>query len=156
LVDRDEIAIRWNTQTSPPLRLNGSDLFSNNLGTCGIAAHDKAFWSLANDSGSSNTLAITKIQAPSSSVPPGNGLLVKDLSGMHNWARANGISVALCQDSQRTAKDLLDELLIVGNSAPVYSGDELKIVPYDEVSNADNGAVYIAPTASGPIADLDD
>jgi hypothetical protein len=78
------------------------------------------------------------------------------LDNLHSWCRANGISVALCQDSQRSAKDMLDELLTVGNSAPVYSGDMLKIIPYDEVSAAGNGAVYNAPTASGPIADLTD
>jgi hypothetical protein len=78
------------------------------------------------------------------------------LDALHNWCRANGISVALCQDSQRSAKDLLDEMLTVGNSAAVYSGDTLKIIPYDEVSAAGNGAVYIASTASGPIANLTD
>jgi hypothetical protein len=78
------------------------------------------------------------------------------LDNLHSWCRANGISVALCQDSQRSAKDMLDELLTVGNSAAVYSGDMLKIIPYDEVSAAGNGAVYNAPTASGPIADLTD
>ena len=88
--------------------------------------------------------------------PPGNGALINDLSGLNNWCRANGISVALCQDSQRTAKDLLDELFTVGNSAPVYSGDILKVIPYDEVSGAGAGAIYIAPTASGPVANLGD
>jgi hypothetical protein len=78
------------------------------------------------------------------------------LDNLHNWCRANGISVSLCQDSQRSAKDMLDELLTVGNSAAVYSGDSLKIIPYDEVSAVGNGAVYTAPTASGPIADLTD
>jgi hypothetical protein len=76
------------------------------------------------------------------------------LDQLHNWCRANGISVALCQDSQRSAKDLLDELLTVGNSAAVYSGDKLKIIPYDEVSAAGNGSVYTAPTASGPVINL--
>jgi hypothetical protein len=78
------------------------------------------------------------------------------LDNLNNWCRANGISVSLCQDSQRSAKDMLDELLTVGNSAAVYSGDSLKIIPYDEVSAVGNGAVYTAPTASGPIADLTD
>lgn len=75
---------------------------------------------------------------------------------MHSWCRANGISVSLCQDSQRSAKDILDEQLCIGNSAPVYSGNEMKVIPYDEVSAVGNGEVYIAPTASGPIADLTD
>lgn len=73
-----------------------------------------------------------------------------------NWCRANGVGAALTQDSQRSAKDLLDELFIVMNSAPVYSGDQLKSIPYDEVSWAGNGAIYTAPTASGPIYYFDD
>jgi len=89
-------------------------------------------------------------------VAPGNGSLIEDLEPMRSWCRANGISVALVQDSQRSAKDLIDELLTIGNSAPVYSGDKVKIVPYDEVSGAGYGGVYIAPTAAGPIANLTD
>lgn len=73
-----------------------------------------------------------------------------------NWCRANGVGAALTQDSQRSAKDLLDELFLVMNSAPVYSGDQLKSIPYDEVSWAGNGAIYTAPTASGPIFYFDD
>jgi hypothetical protein len=88
--------------------------------------------------------------------PPGNGELIQDIEPLRKWCRANGISIALCQDSQRTAKDLLDELLTVGNSAPVYSGNRLKIIPYDEVSAAGFGAIYVSPTASGPVADLAD
>ena len=107
--------------------------------------------------------------------PPGNGELLGDivltesfsplvlqpavpvaLLDLHNWTLANGISAALNQDTQRTAKDLLDELSIIGNCAPVYSGDTLKFVPYDEVNQAGFGGNYIAPTASGPVAYLTD
>lgn len=88
--------------------------------------------------------------------PPGNGNLIEDLSPLNNWCRANGISVALCQDSQRTAKDMLDELLTVANSAAVYSGDRIEIIPYDEVSWAGNGAYYFSYSSAGPVADLTD
>ncbi len=88
--------------------------------------------------------------------PPGNGVLFGDLSALNNWCHANGISVSLCLDAQRTAKDLLDELLLVGNSAAVYSGSLVNVIPYDEVSSADNGAIYTSPTASGPAAYLTD
>lgn len=92
------------------------------------------------------------------SFPPGNGELLDPagLESLRSWCRANGISVALCQDSQRTAKDLLDELFTIGNSAPVYSGDQLKIIPYDEVSAVGNGAIFISPTAAGPSGDFTD
>ncbi len=88
--------------------------------------------------------------------PPGNGILFGDLTALNNWCRANGISISMNIDSQRAAKDLVDELLVVGNSAAVYSGNLVNIIPYDEVSNADNGAIYTAPTAAGPVAYLTD
>jgi len=89
-------------------------------------------------------------------LPYAPGSIARGLAGIYSWARANGISAAMVQDSQRSAKDVLDELLTIGNSAPVYSGNILKIIGYDEVSAAGNGAVYIAPTASGPVANLTD
>jgi hypothetical protein len=88
--------------------------------------------------------------------PPGNGLLLGDMTALQNWCRANGISAALNQDTQRACIDLLTELLTVANTAPVYSGATLELIPYDEVSAAGNGAIYIAPTASGPVAYLTD
>jgi hypothetical protein len=91
-----------------------------------------------------------------STTTPGNGALLGDLTLLNAWCRANGISVALVQDSQRSAKDLIDELLTVGNSAAVYSGDKLNIIPYDEVSNAGYGSIYVAPTAAGPVFNLTD
>lgn len=106
--------------------------------------------------------------------PPGVGLLLGEitesggspliiqpivpvaLEEMHNWCVANGMSVALNQDTQRTAKDIADELATVGNSAPVYVGDTLFLVPYDEISNVGWGAIYVAPTSGGPVAYLTD
>jgi Putative phage tail protein len=84
------------------------------------------------------------------------GSIAPGLEQMYSWCRANGISAALCLDAQRSAKDLLDELFTIGNCAPVYSGNILKVIPYDEVSNAGYGSIFIAPTASGPIASLGD
>jgi hypothetical protein len=92
----------------------------------------------------------------SSGSPPSVIVAPEALEGLHNWCCANGISAALNQDTQRTAKDMLDELTTLGNSAPVYSGDTLKLVPYDEVSTAGYGSIYVAPTASGPVVDLTD
>jgi hypothetical protein len=78
------------------------------------------------------------------------------LSAMRAYCRAYGISCALYLDSQRTARDVLQELFDVANTAPVWSGTVLKAIPYCEVSAAGNGAIYTALTASGPVADLDD
>ena len=78
------------------------------------------------------------------------------LTAMRAYCRAYGITCALYLDSQRPARDVLQELFDVANTAPVWSGTVLKAVPYCEVSAAGNGSIYVAPTASGPIADLDD
>ena len=79
-----------------------------------------------------------------------------DLTAMRAWCRANGISCSLYLDSQKAAKDVLDELFAVANCAPVWSGSVLNAIPYDEVSSAGYGLVYTAPTASGPACDLND
>ena len=70
--------------------------------------------------------------------------------------RANGLWGSLCMDSQRKAADWLEELYYCMIAAPVWAGFKLKSIPYSEMSAVGNGAVYNAPTASGPIADLDE
>ncbi|HLW51327.1 MAG TPA: phage tail protein [Candidatus Angelobacter sp.] len=69
-------------------------------------------------------------------------------------SRANGLWGSLYMDSQRKASEWLQELYMAMNAAPVWSGFKLKSIPYSEVSAVGNGAIYNAPTASGPIADL--
>lgn len=78
--------------------------------------------------------------------PAGLGELLWDVEPMRNWCRANSISVSNNQDSQRLARDIVEDLLMIGNSAPVYSGANLKTIPWDEVSGAGNGAIYRADT----------
>jgi hypothetical protein len=55
-------------------------------------------------------------------------------------------------NTQKAASDWLTQLYTCMNAAPVWSGFRLKSVPYSEVSQAANGAIYTAPTASGPVA----
>ena len=57
-------------------------------------------------------------------------------------------------DSQQKALDWLEDLYQAMNAAPVWSGFQLKSIPYSEVSAVGNGAVYYAPTATGPVVDL--
>lgn len=179
LVDRATVAIVWNRATTPPLPANGGGLFAYNEGTGGVVADSSgALWSFLNPEGVSSTLYITEIgvsvggftvvghgvncndyppiaATAGSTTAPGNGALLSDLGPMNSWCRANGISAALCQDSQRACKDLLDELFTIGNSAPVYSGGTLKVIPYDEVSWAGYGGVYVAPGAVFNLTDQD-
>ena len=86
----------------------------------------------------------------------GETSILGDLTAMRNYCRAYGVSCALYLDSQRTARDVLQELFDVANTAPVWSGAVLKAIPYCEVSAAANGSIYVSPTAGGPVADLDD
>ena len=58
--------------------------------------------------------------------------------------------------TQKSCRDWLKDLYSSMNAAPFYSGNLLKQVPYGEVSTAANGAIYNAPTSSGPIANLSD
>lgn len=69
--------------------------------------------------------------------------------------RAGGLFGALSMNAQKPARDWLKDLCEAADVAPVYSGFHLKLVPRSEVSAVGNGAVYLAPTASGPVARLD-
>jgi hypothetical protein len=69
-------------------------------------------------------------------------------------ARAYGLNGSLVMDSQKKASDWLEELYRVLNAAPVWSGFRLKSIPYAEQSFAGRGAVYVSPTAAGPVIDL--
>lgn len=69
--------------------------------------------------------------------------------------RAGGLWGSLSMTAQKPARDWVDELCTAANCAPVWSGFKLKLIPRSEVSALGNGAIYYAPTASGPVADLD-
>jgi hypothetical protein len=69
--------------------------------------------------------------------------------------RAGGLWGSLSMNSQQAASDWLKTLVQAANCAPVWSGFKLKLIPMSEVSAVGNGAVYVSPTASGPVANLD-
>ena len=68
--------------------------------------------------------------------------------------RAGGLFGSMSLDSQRTAADTLADLYACANAWPVWSGFRLKSIARSEVSAAGNGAVYTAPTASGPVMNI--
>ena len=68
--------------------------------------------------------------------------------------RAGGLYGSLAMTSQTAGSDWLKSLFAAANAAPVYLGNKLYSIPYSEVSAAGNGALYTAPTASGPVANL--
>lgn len=69
-------------------------------------------------------------------------------------ARAGGLWGSLYMSSARRASDVLKDLYASMNAAPVWSGFQLKSIAWSEVSAVANGAVFVAPTAGGPIANL--
>jgi|SRR5579864_237661 len=76
------------------------------------------------------------------------------LNAVRNYCQANGIQISQVLDAQDTPARFLDDLCDIANCAAVWDGAQLWFIPYAEVSNYGNGASYVAPTASGPLATL--
>lgn len=86
--------------------------------------------------------------------PLGDILDAASLDWCRRQCRAYGLIGSLVMDSQKKAADWLEELYAVMHAAPVWSGDKLKSIPYAETSAVANGAVFVSPTASGPVMDI--
>lgn len=69
-------------------------------------------------------------------------------------ARAAGLYGSLTTDSQQKASDYLKNLFSSMNAWPLWSGFILKSIAMSETSGVGNGAIFTAPTASGPVYDL--
>lgn len=76
------------------------------------------------------------------------------LNAIRNYCQANGIAISDVFDAQDTPARHLDEICEIANCAAVWDGAQLWFIPYSEISQYGNGASYVAPTASGPIATL--
>ena len=59
-----------------------------------------------------------------------------------SWCYANGISLSLMLDSVEQASDTLSRLFQLTVTAPVWSGDRLKAVPYGDSQVTANGSTY--------------
>lgn len=88
-------------------------------------------------------------------LPLGDFIDLPSLDLVRAQCRANGLWGSLSMNSQSAASDWLKTLYQAANAAPVFLGSKLYSFPYSEVSAAGNGCTYTAPTAVGPIADLD-
>jgi hypothetical protein len=100
-------------------------------------------------------LAFKCVQPPSNPKPLVDFLDQPSADLTRKQCRAAGLWGSLSMASQKAASEWIGDLVTAANCAPVYSGFRLKLIPRSEVSAVGNGAVYIAPTASGPVADLD-
>src|SRR6185312_7565672 len=100
-------------------------------------------------------LAIKPSQPPTYPNPLGAFIDPVSREQTRAQCRAAGLWGSLTMDSQQSASNWIGQLTQAANCAPVSSGFRLKLIPRSEASAAGNGAVYIAPTVSGPVADLD-
>jgi Putative phage tail protein len=100
-------------------------------------------------------LALKCVQAPSYPAPLGDFIDLPSLDLVRAQCRANGLYGSLSMNSQSAASDWLKTLYAAANATPVFLGSKLYSFPYSEVSAAGNGATYTAPTAAGPVANLD-
>jgi hypothetical protein len=113
-------------------------------------------YSLTAGAGSYLTLIAFKATQPPNYPNPLPDLLdpvTRELTRMQ--CRANGLWGSLSMNAQKAASDWINDLVSAANCAPVYSGFQLKLIPRSEASFAGNGAIYISPTAGGPVANLD-
>jgi hypothetical protein len=92
--------------------------------------------------------------APSYAKTLGNILDAATTANARLGCRANGLYGSLSMNAQKKAADWLTELYECANTWPVWSGFRLKSIFRSEVSAVGNGAVYISPTAAGPILDI--
>lgn len=101
-------------------------------------------------------LAFKCVNPPSYPRPVGDFMDGASLDAVRRQCRAYGLYGSLSMNSQQAASDWLKTLYDSADAAPVFMGFQLFSFPYAEVSAVGNGSVYIAPTASGPIVNLND
>ncbi len=75
-------------------------------------------------------------------------------SSYSDYCVANNLLVSPCLDSQQSASDLVGQAMRLTNSAPVWSGGRLKVVPYGDAAVTANGRTFTPNTT--PVYDLDD
>jgi hypothetical protein len=91
---------------------------------------------------------------PSYPAPVDDFIDLPSLDQVRLQCHANGLWGSLSMNSQQAASDWLKTLYQAADAAPVFMGFSLYSFPYSEVSAVGNGAIYHAPTASGPVANL--
>lgn len=77
-----------------------------------------------------------------------------DVAAWVSYCAANGLLMSPLLTEQVRAADYLDQICKYTNSAPVWSVDRLRIVPYGDVAITGNGVTYTPNTT--PLYDLDD
>jgi len=75
-----------------------------------------------------------------------------DWSAWSNYGLAAGLLLSPVEETQRTARDFVSEMLLASNSDATWSEGVLKVVPYGDTALTGNGATY-TPNLT-PIYDL--
>jgi hypothetical protein len=78
--------------------------------------------------------------------------LIGDWSNAHDFWQANGFFIALNQDTQSTAMDVIGQILEAGQGAMFWAEGQLQLAVYGDTSLAGNGVVYQPDTQ--PIVEL--
>ena len=99
-------------------------------------------------------IALKAVQPPNYPRPLGDLIDMPTAEMTRAQCRAGGLWGSLTMNSQSAASDWLKTLCMAANCAPVFLGNKLQLIPYSEVSAVGNGAFYQAPTANGPVANL--
>lgn len=79
---------------------------------------------------------------------------IGDLTAYSNYCVANGIFLSPAYTDQAAAQERLTALFEITNSAPYYSENKLKVVPYGDSAATGNGATFTPNTT--PLYDLTD
>ena len=120
--------------------------------------HSPGAYAAAGAGGAPDSIALIAIKATEPVPYPrplGDFVDVPSFDLVRAQCRANGLWGSLVMNSQSAASDWIKTLANAANAAPVFLGAKFFLYPYSEVSAAGNGAFYRAPTAAGPVADLD-
>jgi len=99
-------------------------------------------------------ISVRYLDAPQFAQPSGSFINVPSLELVRAQCRAGSLVGSLAMISQRSASDWITDLCEAADCTPVLSGHQLYLIPRSEVSAVGNGAVYNAPTAAGPVANL--
>ncbi|MBU3640022.1 phage tail protein [Polynucleobacter sp. AP-RePozz3-80-G7] len=75
------------------------------------------------------------------------------LTDFSNYCIAAGLFISPAYDAQKSGADIVTEVALMTNSAPVYSDGLLKIIPYQDAPVSGNGVAYTPNIA--PEYDLD-
>lgn len=80
---------------------------------------------------------------------------IGSLTTYQNYCFAAGLFVSPNYNTQRTVTDIIDELALATNSAPVWTSGQFTLVPYGDQTLTANGKTYTPPGVQYSLTDND-